>query len=148
MASADDRAPPQRAPWEAGFAVGHALIDAQHQHLLAGCNELAELCAAEKGEEGERAFDQAFERLKTLARDHFVAESAVLAQHGHADLEDHRIECDEFEYLAGEIATAENFDRRELQRFVTLWCVGHIVGSAEPLRSAPIGSAPSPRPVG
>ena len=37
--------------------------------------------------------------------------------------------------LAADIATTENFDRLELQRFVTLWWVGHIAGSAAGLRA-------------
>ena len=35
---------------------------------------------------------------------------------------------------AGEIATQEHFDRLELQRFLALWCVGHVTGSAAQLR--------------
>ena len=69
----------------------------------------------------------------------FETEAALLARCGCADLEDHRIECDEFEYLAGEIATTENFDRLELQRFLALWCLGHIKGSAGQLRAVLAG---------
>lgn len=126
---------PNRVSWEPDFAVGHERIDAQHRDLLDQCNLLADHCSSEGGDDSEPRFDQAFGRLKALAREHFEAETALLAACGHPGLEDHRIECEEFEYLADEIATTENFDRLELQRFLALWWVGHIKGSAAPLRA-------------
>ena len=127
-----------RAAWEPGFATGHELIDAQHQGLLTQCNLLADLCdqanacgcSGAHAEAGARAFDQAYEQLKVLARVHFEAEAALLADAGYPELEDHQFECDEFDYLGAEIVTAENFSRVELQRFLTLWCVGHVSASA------------------
>ena len=121
---------PNRVSWEPGFSLGHEVIDAQHQALLSHCNMLADHCTGAGGEQAERGFDQAFEQLKFLARQHFETEASLLAACGYPDTEDHRIDCDEFEYLADEIATTANFDRLELQRFIALWCVGHIVGSA------------------
>lgn len=121
---------PNRPQWDAQLSVGHALVDAQHQALLAQCNVLAEHCAAGDA----AAFDAAFERLKALAREHCDTESTLLAQRAYPELDDHRFEFDEFEYLAAEIATAENFDRPELQRFLALWCVGHVTGGARELR--------------
>ena len=121
---------PNRVSWEPGFSLGHEVIDAQHQALLSHCNMLADHCTGAGGEQAERGFDQAFEQLKFLARQHFETEASLLAACDYPDTEDHRIDCDEFEYLADEIATTANFDRLELQRFIALWCVGHIVGSA------------------
>lgn len=123
-----------RAAWEAQFGTGHELIDAQHQGLLTQCNQLADLCdqanacacTGANADEVARAFDQAFEHLKALAREHFETEAALLATGHYPELEDHQFECDEFDYLAAEIVTAENFSRVELQRFLTLWCVGHV----------------------
>lgn len=126
---------PSRIPWQPDFSVGHALIDAQHRGLLAQCTLLAELCPAGPGEQAGRRFDEALERLKALAREHFETEAALLAACGYPDLEDHRAECDEFEYLADEVATAENFDRLELQRFLALWCLGHITGTVSRQRA-------------
>jgi hemerythrin-like metal-binding protein len=135
---------PMRAPWGPEFSVGHELIDAQHRDLLAQCDLLADLCAGAGDEARDRQFDQAFDRLKALAREHFETEASLLADRGFPDLEDHRIECDEFEYLASDIATAENFERLELQRFLTLWCIGHIKGSLAPQRALLAGGeAPS-----
>jgi hemerythrin len=98
---------------------------------------LADHCGGAGGEQAARSFDHAFEHLKLLARQHFETEASLLAACAYPDLEDHRIDCDEFEYLADEIATTANFDRLELQRFIALWCVGHIVGSAMHHPSAP-----------
>ncbi|MEY2687844.1 MAG: hypothetical protein RL375_2042 [Pseudomonadota bacterium] len=129
--SDDDRLPPLRAAWEPQFSAGHQLIDAQHRGLLSQCNQLADLCEHAGAEPGFQAFDQAYEQLKALARTHFETELSLLASANYPDLEDHQFECDEFDYLSAEIVTAENFDRVELQRFLTLWCVGHISGSAQ-----------------
>ena len=126
---------PIRAPWNPGFATQHGLIDAQHQTLLAECDRMAEWCAPATGEAGRAQFDQAFARLKALVAAHFEAEATALAEHCCAELDDHRDEHEEFEYLAGEIATVENFDRLELQRFLALWCIGHVTGSSRRLRT-------------
>lgn len=126
---------PCRTPWDPGLAIGHALIDRQHQALLAQCEALAAHC----GNADAAAFDADFEHLKTLAREHFAAEAALLAERGDTDTEDHALECEEFEYLADEIATTANFDRLELQRFAALWCLGHVRASAQRLRALPAG---------
>jgi hemerythrin-like metal-binding protein len=135
MAGAEDQAMPTRVQWEPGYGVGHEAIDTQHRNLLHQCNLLADRCLSGGGEESDRNFDQAFDGLKVLAREHFETEASLLASRGYPDLEDHRFECDEFEYLADEIVTTQNFVRLELQRFLALWCIGHITGSAAQLRA-------------
>ncbi len=119
---------PTQVPWEADFALGHELIDAQHQRLLALCNGLAAHCGGDA--QSQHNFDQGFEEIKALASEHFETEAALLAAAAYPDLEDLAFECDEFKYLADEIATAQNFDRLELQRFLALWWFGHIRGAA------------------
>jgi hemerythrin-like metal-binding protein len=120
---------PTRLPWEPNFSVGHETIDVQHQALLSQCNRLADLCTG--GQEADRQFDQAFEQLRTLARAHFETEAALLADRDHLDVEDHAAECEEFDYLVDEIVTTDHFDRLEVQRFLALWCLGHISGSVQ-----------------
>ncbi len=117
---------PQRPAWQDDYAVGSAPIDAQHRALLEACRRLADLC--ERG--NDEAFDEAFARLKALVGEHFEAEAALLAERGCPDLEAHAEEHEEFVWLADEIASTANFDRLELQRFVSLWCVGHIASAA------------------
>lgn len=132
---------PNRALWEAHFNVGQPLIDAQHRALLAQCNVLADHCEAGTGEAGERGFDAAFEQLKVLAREHFEAELALLSRHGDAGLDEHREACEEFTYLAEEIATTDHFNRLELQRFLALWWLGHITGTVKRQRALFAGGA-------
>jgi hemerythrin len=138
---------PMPTPWEADYAVGDPLIDAQHKALLTQCTLLADRCppaaddSGEPADAGDPVFDRAFEQLKLLAREHFETEASRLAPLGDEALEDHRFECDEFEYLVDQIATTENFSRLEIQRFVAMWCIGHVRGAAEQHRALAIALA-------
>lgn len=124
---------PKRSPWEPSFSVGHEAIDAQHRALLAQCDRLADLCATE--EVDEASFRAAFDTLMSLAQDHFTAEEALLTVCDYPEIENYRCEREEYQYLADEIATPENFDPIELQRFLALWWVGHILDAARGQRN-------------
>lgn len=120
-----------RVQWALHFAVGHEILDEQHRQLLAQCNVLSDLCAADGGNSSaDPDFRQAFARTMAMAREHFAAEEALLVARAYPEMEDYRCEIEEYEYLAAEIATTENFDKIELQRFLALWWVGHILGGA------------------
>lgn len=121
-----------RVQWEPGYETGHATLDAQHRSLLEQCNALAG-CLDEPGREDE--FDGMFDDLMARAREHFATEEALLATSDYPLLDELRSERDEFDFLAAEIVTTENFDRDELQTFLVLWWTGHVVGSAEDLRT-------------
>lgn len=121
------------AQWDPGFETGHDVVDAQHRDLLAQCERLAALCGG--GGAGGRPFDDAFERLKASVREHLQTEAALLAALGDPDADALRDEHDEFDDLATEILTTANFDRLELQRFVAVWCLGHVTASAAHLRA-------------
>lgn len=118
---------PNRVQWEPGFSVGHDALDAQHRAILARCNLLAELCAAD-GDDTQ--FREGFTQLMAMAREHFAAEEALLVAGAYPELEAYRCELEEYAFLAAEIATTEHFDPVELQRFLALWWVGHIMGAA------------------
>jgi len=123
---------PNRVQWDPHFAVGHEILDEQHRQLLAQCNVLADLCAADGGKSSaDPEFRQVFEQTMALAQQHFAAEEALLVAHAYPEIEDYRCEIEEYEYLAAEIATTENFDKIELQRFLALWWVGHILDAAK-----------------
>ncbi|MCQ3923773.1 MAG: hypothetical protein DPW12_06125 [Rhodocyclaceae bacterium] len=109
-----------RTQWDPRLGVGHDTLDAQHRDLLAHCNALAD-CLAETGAEAGKTFRRLFEELMALSREHFAAEEALLAKAGYPDLEAYRHEREEFDYLAADIATTENFDKDELQTFLALW---------------------------
>lgn len=122
---------PMLMPWDAAYQVGDPLIDAQHRALMSLCDVLAARCQAAEGDAADPVFDQSLDRLKSLAREHFEVEAERLAPLGDEALEDHRFECDEFEYLVEQIATTENFTRVEIQRFLALWCLGHVRGAID-----------------
>ena len=67
----------------------------------------------------------------------------MLAQHGSPKLDDARFEREEFEVLFDEILSTEHFDRLERQRFLALWCVGHILESAAWLRAVLVDRNPA-----
>jgi hemerythrin-like metal-binding protein len=138
MSSAETALLPLRTTWDAAYDTGLSHLDAQHRALLQQCNRLADLCGGDEAIEAE--FDRAVDRLKAMAREHFAAETSLLVD--NAALDEHRDECEEFEYLAGEVATPGHFDRLELQRFLALWCVGHIAGWALRLREPSLGATP------
>lgn len=125
---------PNRVQWNPRHCVGNATLDAQHQNLLARCNALAD-CIAGTGPDSGSAFGKVFAELMALSREHFAAEEALLARGGYPELEELRHEREEFDYLAAEIVTAENFDKDELQTFLALWWTGHILGSARKQRA-------------
>ncbi len=120
-----------RVHWEPHHSVGNAVLDAQHQALLARCNALADCIEAADAPR----FDEALRELMTLAREHFAAEEALLVQCGYPEIEGYRSEREEFDYLAAEIVTTEHFDRSELQTFLALWWAGHILGAARSHRA-------------
>lgn len=124
---------PNRVNWDPRFSVGNEALDAQHQHFLDQCNALAD-CLDAAGAADEGKFDQIFADLMTGARTHFAAEEALLTEQGYPDIDDHRSEQEEYEFLAAEIVTTENFNREELQTFLALWWVGHIMGAARSYR--------------
>lgn len=126
----------QRLTWRPGFSVGDEILDAQHQAILARCDALAD-CLAAAGEAADREFRRVFDELMTLAREHFASEQALLPDDDAAAREAARNEREEFDYLAAEILTTENFDKDELQRFLALWWTGHVVGAASRRRMTP-----------
>lgn len=135
---------PKHVPWDAAFSVGNELIDQQHQQLLAHCNALADCIPTMPNapsalvELGERQFDQIFNALLADARTHFADEAKLLAQMDKPALdalEAQQDAQDEFEYLVADIVTAENFSKTEIQRFLALWCVGHLLDSGKRLRT-------------
>ncbi|MBL8479695.1 MAG: hemerythrin domain-containing protein [Sterolibacteriaceae bacterium] len=131
-----------RVDWNPRHAVGNEILDAQHRDLLARCNALGDCLAAggpDTDPEADRRFDLAFEELMALARAHFAAEEALLAARGFAGLDSLRNEFEEFNFLAAEIVTPANFDRQELQTFLSLWWAGHVAGTAGEHRASLAG---------
>lgn len=118
---------PNRVQWNPRYDVGDDAIDGQHRRILAQCNALAD-CLSGSSSGNEPGFAGILDELMADARKHFSDEEELLARCGCPGLEEHRNERDEFEYLTANIVTTANFDKVELQRFLALWWVGHIVG--------------------
>jgi hemerythrin-like metal-binding protein len=114
--------------------MGHETLDRQHQDILAQCNTLAD-CLSDAGQAGDQQFKTVFDALMAQAGEHFSAEETLLTQCSYPMLEEHQNEHAEFNYLANEIITTENFENIELQRFLALWWIGHIVGSGKKYRA-------------
>jgi hemerythrin-like metal-binding protein len=128
---------PNRVKWDLRFGVGNASLDVQHKHFIDQCNALADCLDTED----EAGFDRIFAELMAAARTHFATEETLLADHGCSELDDHRSEQEEYEFLAAEIVTTDNFDRNELQTFLALWWVGHILGAARNHRACLEGNS-------
>lgn len=125
---------PNRVPWDAAYSSGNDTLDSQHRAILAQCNALAD-CMADADPESDPKFQTAYAALIAQADAHFVTEAALLQHCASPMLEAHQNERDEFAYLANDIITTENFEKIELQRFLVLWWVGHIVGFGKQYRA-------------
>lgn len=125
---------PNRVQWDAAYSMGHDTLDSQHRAILAQCNALAD-CITDAGPDSELKFQDTLVALLDQAREHFATEAALLTQCAYPTLDAHHNERDEFDYLANDIITTENFEKIELQRFLALWWVGHIVGSGKQYRA-------------
>ncbi len=91
-------------------------------------------CNAYADPQSDRNFNEAITALLVQAREHFSTEKALLALCGYPSIEEQQGEYDEFDCLANEIITTENFEQLELQRFLVLWWVGHQIDSAKKYR--------------
>jgi hemerythrin-like metal-binding protein len=116
----------KRTHWIPHFTTGNTVLDEQHQQLLAQCNTLADSL----GEENNPQSAAILEQLMSSVRAHFETERSLLTSCNYPLLDEHEHEGEEFEFLAAEIISTENFDMDELQTFLALWCTGHIVGTS------------------
>ena len=117
---------PNHVHWDPLYSVGNEVLDNQHKAILAQCNMLGD-CTANSGHDAEQRFRANFNELLTSAREHFSTEEALLRSTGCPELDEHKEVQEEFEYLATDIITTDNFEMTEIQRFLTLWWVGHLI---------------------
>ncbi|MEI8029789.1 MAG: hemerythrin family protein [Comamonadaceae bacterium] len=134
---------PNRVQWNPSYSLGNEILDRQHCDILMQCNALADTFA-DTGSQGEQKFQKIFSELMAQCGEHFSTEEMLLTRCACTGIEEHQNEHDEFNYLANEIITAENFENIELQRFLTHWWVGHIVGSGKRYRAILKGLPPEP----
>jgi len=110
--------------------MGHDTLDAQHRQILAHCEALLDASP-----EPDSGFDGRFKGLMALAEEHFAAEEALLTQAGYPALDEYRDEQEAFRDLVNDIVTPGYFNPEELQRFLGLWWIGHIIGSGKKIRA-------------
>jgi hemerythrin-like metal-binding protein len=113
--------------------VGNEVLDNQHRTILDQCNALSN-CTAHQGQDSEHQFRAIFSELLMSVRQHFSTEEALLSSAAYPELDGHLETLDEFEDLAANVITTDNFEIPEIQRFVALWWVGHLIDSAKKYR--------------
>jgi hemerythrin-like metal-binding protein len=125
---------PDYVKWDPLYSVGNEVLDTQHKEILAQCNALGD-CTANPGPDGEQRFHAIFNELLSSARMHFLTEEALLSIAAYPELDEHRDAVDEFEDLVADVITTDNFEMTEIQRFLALWWVGHLIDSAKRCRA-------------
>jgi hemerythrin-like metal-binding protein len=125
---------PNHLQWDPLYSVGNEVLDNQHKAILAQCNALGD-CTANPGQDPEQEFRAIFSDLLSSVREHFSTEEALLSSAAYPELDEHREALDEFEDLAVDVITTDNFETTEIQRFLALWWVGHLIDSAKRCRA-------------
>lgn len=125
---------PNRVQWDTRYSTGSDAVDDRHRSILARCNAMAD-CLERGGIENNRMFDEMLDSLLAHAHQHFAWEEAVLEIGNSPELDRHRCEQEEFNFLTAEIITTKNFDRTELQTFLALWWSAHLAAASDSFRS-------------
>jgi hemerythrin-like metal-binding protein len=120
--------------WDPLYSVGNEALDSQHKAILAQCNALSDY-TADPSQAAEQRFRAVFTELLTNVREHFSTEEALLSIAVYPALDEHREALDEFEELVANIITTDNFDMSEIQRFLVLWWIGHMIDSFKKRRA-------------
>ncbi len=120
--------------WDPLFDVANEVLNEQRKAILAQCNALSD-CADSPAQDAEQRFRATLDALRSSAREHFATELAIFSSATYPGQDAYRMVKDEFEYLASDIITTDNFGMHEIQRFVALWWVGHLIDSARMLQA-------------
>jgi hypothetical protein len=119
--------PPVAVPWDPAYETGHPDLDAQFHALLEICARLADHAPG-------AGLDEVLAMFKAQVRALFRAEDERLSG-ADDDLRDEQLaEQEEFEAFADEVVTTTHFDPMELQRFATVWSIGHLRSAAARLQ--------------
>ncbi len=115
--------------WSAKYAVGHPVIDEQHEQLFAKADEL--LDAMQHGRAGEE-LEHVFEFLKKYVAEHFGTEERLMEAKRYPGLAQHKAQHQEFvrrfvedeeTYRARGATSLVVLDLRDLLRG---WLVNHV----------------------
>lgn len=112
------------AVWDDSLALGHDLIDAQHQQIVDMFNDLYE--ARHFGRSDTVLYD-VIRRMMGYVRDHFSTEEGLMSAGGCPNLESHRSEHAFFVAEAERLQSSSGeIDVDELLTFLKNWLLEHI----------------------
>lgn len=129
-----------RIAWSDEFKLGLPAIDADHQELVALCNEFLDAAHADAPIAELAAV---LDRMLLRTRAHFVAEERMLDRHGYPSLAIHKAEHDRLlaqaETLRTRFAQAREEDELrhvtlETADFLQFWLLDHIRTNDRPYR--------------
>ena len=121
----------QKISWDSSYSVGNAILDQQHQQLLAICAELAD-CLADDSRRGREQFHSILHDLSIYADTHFCTEETLLSQCAYPLLDEQKAEHDEYRNQLCELlfsATEGDINKVGLQRYLNEWWLHHILES-------------------
>ena len=116
--------------WGPRLETGITIIDSQHKRLVEIINELNDAFQAGRSDEIMGAI---FDELVAYTETHFTVEEKLMANHGYAEIENHKrehkvftdqIKMDRYNFEAG----AWKFEKR-LMDYLRGWLVNHIAAS-------------------
>ena len=121
-------------PWDGSLSVGHANIDADHEHLIAIYNRLEE--AVRSGQACE-IINQIFVELAEYTMSHFAREERVMIRHRFDGYEAHKAAHDallqELSGLIGRSQTERGMAVDETLSFLRHWVTDHIMSCDQAL---------------
>jgi hemerythrin len=121
----------QKFSWDPSYSVGNALLDQQHQKLLALCADTT-ACMETDSPAGREHFHAILHELCNYADVHFHAEEELLAQHHYPGLSTQQAEHSEYRAQLAEFlyaATIGTLDKTGLQQYLGTWWQHHILES-------------------
>jgi hemerythrin len=129
-----------RIDWSDEYKLGLPAIDADHQDLLAICNEFLESAQTDCP---VSQLAVVLDRMVARTRAHFVAEERLLDRHGYPGLAAHKAEHERLLIQADTLRSrfAEEHEQEGLHQltldtadFLQLWLLDHIRTNDRPYR--------------
>ena len=116
--------------WNAGYSVGVASLDGQHQQLIGILNELHEAMAAAKA---DSVLTEIVTRLGSYARMHLDTEERLLKTNSYPEFAQHKAQHDAYvskvQAFQSELGSRRVAVTVELLQFLKKWWMDHILGT-------------------
>ncbi len=115
--------------WDPVMSSGVAFMDEDHRQVLAELADIQDMVAAGRLADAKAAFA----RMIVDTRAHFAEEESLMRRNGFAGYGLHKLEHDDFldhmERFARQFGTGGIALHEDMLRFISLWFLGHILGS-------------------